>query len=64
MQAMIQEIIRLVLALVKQTKKSFLYNIDDSSLFDFKPDNKTFQLNFVSGAYVMDLVLLSVEKCF
>ena len=47
------------------------YNADNSYLFvngkkslNLKPDMKmlTFQLNFVSGACLMDLMLLSLEK--
>ena len=53
---------------------SLHYNADNSYLFvneketfKFKADNKnvkmlTFRLNFVSEAYLLDLVILSLEK--
>ena len=64
----------LLLILVKQTQNfvrglhsnadnSYLF-VNGKEIFKFKIDNEmlTFQLNFVTDVYLMNLVLLSLEK--
>ena len=52
----------LVLILLKQAKLSLQYNADNSYLFVNGREMLTFQFNFVSKVYLMNLVLLSLEK--
>ena len=73
MEALVHQRKSLVLILVKLTKccLSLHYNVDNSYLFinrkEFfksRADNRTFQLNFVSKVYLMELIIVSLEKYF
>ena len=69
MEALVHQGKGLVLILVKQTflhynaDHSYLF-VNEKEIFKFKADSKnaTLQLSFVSKSYLMDLVLLSLEK--
>ena len=51
------------LSLHQNADKSYLF-VNGKEIFKFKAGNKNVQRNFVSEAYLMDLVLLSLEKYF
>ena len=73
MKALVQQGKGLVLILVKQTKKfawvcivmlKIVIFVNRKENFNLMPTIKmlTFQLNFVSKSYLIDLILLNLEK--